>query len=80
MGKHYSKRNVDCYLTVIDELLRYRQSDIIRQFARYTLSKVFYTAHQLTLKEKIPVFLRAVRSGYLKYIGWKSAMVFWLKQ
>lgn len=79
MGKHYSKRNVDCYLTVIDELNRYEQSDIVRQFSRYTLNKVFYTAHQIPFMDKLPVFLRAIRGGFLKYIGWKNVMVFWLK-
>jgi len=79
MGKHYSKRNVDCYLTVIDELNRYEQSDIVRQFSRYTLSKVFYTAHQIPFMDKFSVFLHAIWSGALKYIGWKSCLVFWLK-
>ena len=80
MGIHYSKRNINCYLTVIDELLKWQDSPIIHKFAKYTLSKVFYTGHQIAFKEKPAVFWRAVRSGYLKYIGFKSAMVFWLKQ
>lgn len=75
----YSKRNMNCYLTVADELLRFRQTPIIHKFLRYTLSKVFYTGHQIPLKEKPTVFWRAMRSGYLKYIGIKSAFVFWLK-
>lgn len=79
MGKRYSRRNIDCYLTVIDELLRFQDSPIIHQFARYTLSKVFYTGHQLPLKEKMAVFARAVRSGYLRFIGWRNVFVFWLK-
>lgn len=76
----YSKRNMNCYLTVADELLRFRQTPIIHKFLRYTLSKVFYTGHQIPLKEKPTVFWRALRSGYLKYIGLKSTIVFWLKQ
>lgn len=79
MGQRYSKRNLNCYLTVADELLRFRQTPIIHKFLRYTLSKVFYTGHQIPLKEKPAVFWRAMRSGYLKYIGIKSALVFWLK-
>lgn len=79
MGNHYTKRNLDCYLTVIDELLKYQNSDIIRKFARYTLSKVFYTGHIIPTKDKFPVFWRAIKSGYLKYIGIKSSLVFWLK-
>ena len=79
MGKHYSKRNINCYLTVIDELLKWQDSPIIHKFAKYTLSKVFYTGHQIPWTEKPSVFWRAVKSGYLKYIGLKSAAVFWLK-
>ena len=80
MGISYSKRNINCYLTVADELLKFRQTPIIHKFLRYTLSKVFYTGHQIPLKEKPAVFWRALRSGYLKYIGLKSTIVFWLKQ
>jgi glycosyltransferase involved in cell wall biosynthesis len=79
MGIHYSKRNLNCYLTVADELLKYRQTPIIHKYLRYTLSKVFYTGHQIAFKDKPSVFWRALRSGYLKYIGWKSVAVFWLK-
>ncbi|UPS43595.1 glycosyltransferase family 2 protein [Prevotella sp. E15-22] len=80
MGKHYSKYNLNCYLTVIDELFRFQDSPIIRKFARYTLSKVFYTGHVIPLSEKFGVFWRAIKSGYLRYIGWKATMVFWLKR
>ena len=79
MGIRYSERNINCYLTVIDELLKFQDSPIIRKFARYTLSKVFYTGHVLPFRQKIRVFLRAVKSGYLPYIGMKSALVFWTK-
>ena len=80
MGIRYSKRNINCYLTVIDELLKWKDTAIIHKFAKYTLSKVFYTGHQIPFKEKPAVFLRAVKSGYLKYIGLKSAIVFWFKK
>lgn len=79
MGKHYSKRNINCYLTVIDELLKWQNTPIIHKFAKYTLSKVFYTGHQIHFYDKPAVFWRAVKSGYLKYIGLKAAVVFWFK-
>ena len=79
MGKRYSKRNINCYLTVIDELFNFQDSEIIRKFSRYTLSKVFHTGHQIPFKEKLSVYWRAIRSGYIKYIGIKSSLVFWLK-
>lgn len=79
MGKKYTKRNIECYLTVIDELFKFQDSAIIKKFAKYTLSKVFYTGHLIPLKDKLTVFWRAAKSGYLKYIGLKSSLVFWLK-
>lgn len=79
MGLRYTKRNMDCYLTVIDELFKFQNSPIIQKFAKYTLSRVFYTGHQIPFNEKFGVFWRAMRSGYLKYIGIKSLMVFWFK-
>jgi hypothetical protein len=80
MGTNFSKRNLYCYLTVADELLKFSHAPIIHKFLRYTLSKVFYTGHLISLKEKPSVFWRALRSGYLKYIGLKSALVFWFKK
>lgn len=79
MGLRYKKRNMECYLTVIDELFKFQDSIIIQKFARYTLSKVFYTGHVIPLKDKFSVYWRALKSGYLNYIGLKSSLVFWLK-
>lgn len=79
MGLRYTKRNLYCYLTVIDELFKFQDSPITRKFAKYTLSKVFYTGHQIPFNEKFEVYWRAIKSGYLKYIGIKSSAVFWLK-
>lgn len=79
MGLKFTKRNLNCYLTVIDELLKFQDSPIIWKFAKYTLSRVFYTGHILPMKEKVSVFWRVIKSGYLKYIGLKSTLVFWLK-
>ena len=80
MGLRYTRRNLDCYLTVIDELFKFQNSPIIMKFARYTLSKVFYTGHTIPFKDKFPIFWRAVKSGYLRFIGLKSSLVFWLKK
>jgi len=79
IGLKYSKRNMVCYLTVIDELFKFQDSAIIRKFAKYTLSKVFYTGHQIPFKDKFCIYWRAIKSGYLKYIGFKSSVVFWIK-
>ena len=79
MGTNFSKRNLNCYLTVADELLKFSQEPIIHKFLKYTLSKVFYTGHAIPFRDKPAVFLRALKSGYLKYIGMKSILVFWIK-
>ena len=76
IGKRYTRRNIDCYLTVADELLRFSEAPIIHKFLRYTLSKVFYTGHLIPYHEKPAVFWRALTSGYLKYIGFKSSIKF----
>ena len=78
VGKRFTRRNMDCYLTVADELLRFSQKPIIHKFLRYTLSKVFYTGHLIPYGDKPAVFWRAVRSGYLKYIGLKSSIKFFM--
>lgn len=80
MGINFSKRNLNCYLTVADELLRFSKAPIIHKFLHYTLSKVFYTGHLIPLRDKPAIYWRALRSGYLKYIGLKSSLVFWLKK
>ena len=79
IGQRYTQRNLNCYLTVADELLRFSKAPIIHKYLQYTLSKVFYTGHLIPMRHKPAVFWRAVRSGYLKYIGLKSTIVFWLK-
>lgn len=76
VGAKFTRRNMDCYLTVADELLRFSQKPIIHKFLRYTLSKVFYTGHFIPYKDKPAVFWRAMKSGYLKYIGLKSSLKF----
>ena len=80
MGINFSKRNINCYLTVADELLRFSKAPIVHKFLRYTLSKVFYTGHLIPLRDKPSIFWRALRSGYLKYVGLKSTLVFWIKK
>ena len=78
VGKKYTRRNMDCYLTVADELLRFSQEPIIHKFLRYTLSRVFYTGFLIPYKDKPAVFWRALKSGYLKYIGLKSSLKFFV--
>ena len=80
MGNNFSKHNLNCYLTVADELLKFSHAPIIHKFLRYTLSKVFYTGHKIPSKDKPTILWRVLKSGYLKYIGLKSLLVFILKR
>lgn len=80
MGVNFSKHNLNCYLTVTNELLKFSNAPIIHKFLKYTLSKVFYTGHQIPSKDKPAIFWRALKSGYLRYIGLKSLLVFILKR
>lgn len=79
VGRKFTRRNMDCYLTVADELLRFSREPIVHKFLSYTLSKVFYTGHLIRYKDKPAVFWRAMKSGYLKYIGLKSLLKFFLR-
>jgi len=79
VGKKFTRRNMDCYLTVADELLRFSQKPIIHKFLSYTLSKVFYTGHLIPFQDKPAVFWRVIKSGYLRYIEIKSLLKFFTK-
>lgn len=86
MTTKYSYRNVDCYFTVILQLLRYakikdeRIQKIVDKFAAYTLNPVFQTAYSLPLKDRLKALVVAIRCGYLKYIKRKSLLVLLLKK
>ena len=79
VGRKFTRRNMDCYLTVADELLRFSQKPIIHKFLSYTLSKVFYTGHLIPFQDKPAVFWRVIKSGYLRYIEIKSLLKFFTK-
>ncbi len=76
IGNNFSRRNMDCYLIVADQLLKFSQKPIVHKYLRYTLSKVFYTGHLMPYTDKPIVFYRAMKSGYLKYVGIKSIIKF----
>lgn len=76
VGKRFTSRNINCYLTVADELLKFRNTPIVHKYLRYTLSKVFYTGHLIPYIQKPSVLWRALKSNYLKYIGLKSLLKF----
>lgn len=85
MGKRYSLRNVDCYLTVVDELHRFAKAnsiyaDVVKKYSRYTLTAVFSTAFVLSVSEKIKAWRRLCASGYIKYVDAVTLFKFWLKK
>lgn len=85
MGKRYSLRNVDCYLTVVGELHRFAKansiySDVVKKYSRYTLTAVFSTAFVLNVSEKFKVWRRLCTSGYIKYVDAVTLFKFWFKK
>ena len=85
MGKKYSIRNINCYLTVIEQLHHYIKKEpqhkvLIKKYSRYTLNAVFETAFVLSFSEKIKAFYRLCASGYIKYVDFIVILKFWLKQ
>lgn len=84
MTRKYSIRNVNCYLTVMDELFAYTRTygatiPLIRKYATYTLRGVFETAYQLSFTDKCKVYIRCWKSRYLRYISTSLQIKFWLK-
>lgn len=82
MTNRYSLRNIAGYLTVVDELFAYatktKQKEIIsvvKQYAHYTLSRVFYTAHCLSFTDKCTAFKWSLKRNYLCYWGLKTIAV-----
>ena len=80
MGTGFTRRNLDCYMTVADEIKKLNGGRTAERYLGFMLPIVFYTGHLIPLKDKLGLFARAVKSGYMGYIGLKSILVFWLKR
>lgn len=80
MGHGFTRRNLSCYLTVMDELRPFLSNATVERYMRFTLPIVFHAGHVMPLRDKPALFLRALRSGYLRYVGLRSMLVFWLKR
>ena len=81
MGAMFSRRNMDCYLTVIDGMQSFIQSHPEHRrsacdYCRYTLSHVLITARRLPWSDRWASLLRIVRSGYLPYVEPKRLIQF----
>ena len=74
MGRHFSIRNMACYLTVVDELKKYEDhipaasNQVLELYIRYTLNPVIRTASVLSFKEKIEILKMICKRGYIKYL------------
>lgn len=85
MTNHYSRRNVDCYLVVVDELFRWANSHpehllLIKKYARYTLDIVFYTATSLPLHDKWALMRILKEKRYTQFVTFKNTIRFLLKR
>lgn len=84
MTTHYSRRNVDCYITVTEELMNWGRKHrhiqpLLRKYARYTLDKVFYTAHVLPFKDKIKLTKVMVNKRFTQFVSLKNWIRFYIK-
>lgn len=84
MTNHYARRNVDCYLTVVDELFAWAHKHpehlpLIRKYARYTLDIVFYTANVLPFRQKISLMRVLIQKKYTKFVTAKNTIRFLIK-
>ena len=74
MGRHFSIRNMACYLTVVDELKKYEDhipaasNQVLELYIRYTLNPVIRTASVLSFKEKIEILKMICKRGYIQYL------------
>lgn len=86
MTNKYAYRNVECYFTVISELLRYAETkdvqiqQVVGKYAAYTLNPVFQTAYKLPLRDRWKVFTTAMKRGYLKYLHHKNIWILLFKK
>ena len=82
MGRHFSIRNMACYLTVVDELKKYEDhipaasNQVLELYIRYTLNPVIRTACVLSFKEKIEILKMICKRGYIKYLTVRSLVRF----
>lgn len=85
MTHRYSRRNVDCYLTVVDELLKWAHHEhpehlsLTRKYARYTLDKVFHTAQKLPIRQKAALTCIMIRKRYCTFVSAKNWLRFLIK-
>lgn len=85
MTTHYSMRNVECYLTVVDELINWSHAHnehqkLVKKYSRYTLDKVFYTASSLSCKEKLSITKKMINGKKTQFVSKKNWIRFLIKQ
>lgn len=73
MGTRFSRRNMDCYLAVIDGMTEWTRNNPERRtmawrYCAYTLNHVLITARSLPLSDRWTTLLRIIRSGYLPFV------------
>lgn len=81
MGARFSRRNMDCYLTVLDGVRTWLASHPDRrrigwQYMAYTLNHVLRTARCLPLRDRMATLYRIVAGGYLPYVEPKRLIAF----
>lgn len=81
MGQRFSRRNMDCYLRVVAETVKWlawhpEHLDVGRRYLRYTLTHVLITARSLPLRDRWHTLRQIKANHYLKYIETKRLFQF----
>jgi glycosyltransferase involved in cell wall biosynthesis len=81
MGATFSRRNMDCYLTVIDGVQEWLHDNPSHRqtawrYCAYTLNHVLITARTLPWRDRLQTLRRITRSGYLPYLEPKRLLQF----
>ena len=81
MGATFSRRNMDCYLTVIDGVQEWLHENpghrqIAWRYCAYTLNHVLITARVLPWNDRLHTLRRIAHSGYMPYLEPKRLLQF----
>lgn len=81
MGHKFSRRNMDCYLTVVEQMEIWAKkhpehSKMAKAYLRYTLTHVLITARCLLLLDRLHTLNHIIRHCYLPYVENKRLLQF----
>ncbi len=84
MTNNFNMRNIEGYTAVCTQIRSWAQanekwSTVIRLYLTGTLNSVIWSAHKMTLLEKMETACRFRRLKFSKYVSLRNWIVFWFK-